>query len=79
MEQNFQKGETRPINGSLHEIVNLGLAAALPFFLLRKSHKRPKHISQVITTAWLMYSIYYQDFPVMVLCIIILIYSLRQS
>ena len=58
------------------EVVSLGLGLALTLSLLPKNHRRAKFdISEILTTIWLAYSIYYKDYSVMVICIIILAYS----
>jgi hypothetical protein len=86
MEQNLKKGLVQgPLdqqtnqNYNMQQIFSIGLGAALTFFLLPKSHERAKFdISEILTAVWLVYAIYYKDYPVMVICIIILVYSLSQ-
>lgn len=61
-------------------MVSVGLGLALLLSLLPKTHQRTKFdISKVITSVWLIYSIYYKDYPVMVICSIILIYVMSQT
>lgn len=61
-------------------MVSVGLGLALLLSLLPKTHQRTKFdISKVITSVWLIYSIYYKDYPVMVICTIILIYVMSQT
>ena len=61
-------------------MVSVGLGLALLLSLLPKTHQRTKFdISKVITSVWLIYSIYYKDYPVMVICIVILIYVMSQT
>jgi len=62
------------------QIISIVLALSLAFSLLPKTHERAKFdISEVLTTVWLVYSVYYKDYLVMGICIIILIYSLNQT
>ena len=70
-------------NGSqnhVKQLTSIGLGLALTFSLMAKTHQRAKFdISEILTTVWLVYSIYYQDYPVMAICILILIFSLSQT
>ena len=62
------------------QIITIGLGLTLILSLLPRQHQRAKFdISEILTTVWLVYSIYYKDYLVMVICIIILLYSLSQS
>lgn len=62
------------------QIITVGLGLSLIMSLLPKQHQRAKFdISEILTTIWLFYSIYYKDYLVMTICIIILLYSLSQS
>jgi ABC-type uncharacterized transport system permease subunit len=81
MEQVQQNGSKEPNkNMWTKPLISIGLGLALAFSLLPKSHQRAKFdISEILTTVWLVYSIYYKDYPVMAICIIILMYSLSQT
>jgi len=62
------------------QIISLGLGLLLIISLLPKNHQRAKFdISEILTTVWLIYSIYYKDYLVMIICFIILAYSLSQT
>lgn len=78
-----QNGSIEPQNVSKvwsKSLISIGLGLALIFSLLPKSHERAKFdISEILTTVWLVYAIYYKDYPVMVICILILLYTLNQS
>ena len=77
MEQVQQNGSKEP--NRTKPLISIGLGLALAFSLLPKRHQRAKfNISEMLTTVWLVYSIYYKDYPVMVICIVILMYSLSQ-
>jgi len=57
--------------------ISFGLGMALPILLLPSTHQNEKLIfTDVLAITWLVYSILYQDIPVMILCITILIYNL---
>jgi hypothetical protein len=57
--------------------ISFGLGMALPILLLPSTHQNEKVIfTDVLAITWLVYSILYQDIPVMILCITILIYNL---
>jgi hypothetical protein len=78
MEQTSKNGSSPPETQWTKPLISIGLGLA--FTLLPKSHQRAKFdISEILTAVWLVYSIYYKDYPVMVICIIILIYSLNQT
>lgn len=79
MDKSVDKSESK--NGDyFKEVVSIGLGLALTLSLLPKSHRRAKFdISEILTAIWLAYSIYYKDYPVMAICIIILTYSLSQK
>jgi hypothetical protein len=81
MEQVQQNGSKEPNkNMWAKPLISVVLGLALAFSLLPKSHQRAKFdISEILTTVWLVYSIYYKDYPVMVICIIILLYTLNQT
>jgi hypothetical protein len=81
MEQVQQNGSKEPNkNMWTNPLISVGLGLALVVSLLPKSHQRAKFdISEILTTVWLVYSIYYKDYPVMVICIIILLYALSQT
>jgi ABC-type uncharacterized transport system permease subunit len=82
MEQVQQNGSKAPNseNAWTKPLISIGLGLGLAFSLLPKSHQRAKFdISEILTTVWLVYSIYYKDYPVMVICTIILLYSLSQT
>jgi hypothetical protein len=81
MEQVNRNGLKEPNIGLwVKPIISVCLGLALIFSLLPKNHQRAKFdISEILTTVWLVYSIYYKDYPVMVICIIILTYSLSQT
>ena len=56
--------------------ISFGLGMALPILLLPSTHRNEKVIfTDVLAITWLVYSILYQDIPVMILCITILIYN----
>lgn len=82
MKQVQQNGSREPKSKSTWSkpLISVGLGLALVVSLLPKSHQRAKFdISEILTTVWLIYSIYYKDYPVMVICIIILLYALNQT
>jgi hypothetical protein len=81
MEQTSKNGSSPPeTQWTFKPLISIGLGLALAFTLLPKSHQRAKFdISEILIAVWLVYSIYYEDYPVMVICIIILIYSLNQT
>ena len=57
--------------------ISFGLGMALPILLLPSTHQNEKVIfTDVLAITWLVYSVLYQDIPVMILCITILIYNL---
>jgi len=57
--------------------ISFGLGMALPILLLPSTHQNEKVIfTDILAITWLVYSILYQDIPVMILCITILIYNL---
>jgi hypothetical protein len=69
----FNKKKFKPL-------ISIALASALIIALLEKGHEKVKfNISEIITIIWLIYSIYYKDYSVMIICIIILMYSLSQT
>ena len=77
MEQNGSKAPGLNLSKPL---ISIGLGLVLIVSLLPKSHQRAKFdISEILTTVWLVYSIYYKDYLVMVICIVILMYSLSQT
>ena len=58
--------------------ISFGLGMALPILLLPSTHQNEKVIfTDVLAITWLVYSVLYQDIPVMILCITILIYNLE--
>lgn len=60
--------------------ITVGLGLALVLSLLPKTHQRTKFtISKLLTSVWLIYSVYYKDYPVMVISIMILIYVMSQT
>ncbi len=62
----------------IDQIISLTLGLSLTFLLLRKNHIYAKYnISEILTSIWLGYSVYYKDYPVMIICILILLYSLK--
>jgi hypothetical protein len=70
-------------NGSTNttkQIISIGLGLVLTFSLLPKIHQRAKFdISEILTTVWLVYGLYYKDYPVIIICTAILLYSLNQT
>ena len=65
---------------SSKQIISVVLGLSLVLSLLPRSHQRAKFdISEILTTVWLLYSIYYKDYLVMGICTIILLYSLNQT
>jgi ABC-type uncharacterized transport system permease subunit len=70
----------QPKKRNLKPLITIGFGLALILSLLPKTHQRAKFdISEILTTVWLVYSIYYKDYIVMVICILILLYSLNQT
>jgi len=68
------------LNLTPKQIISIGLGLSLIISLLPKQHQRAKFdISEILTSVWLIYSIYYKDYLVMTICIIILVYSLSQT
>lgn len=71
------------VNGSIlpkKEWINPLISLALTFFLLPKSYERAKfNISVIFTVVWLVYGIWYKDYPVVMICVIILLFSLNQT
>lgn len=65
---------------SIKQIISIILGLSLTFSLLPKSHRLAKfNISEILTSIWLVYSVYYRDYPVMIICILILLYSFSQT
>lgn len=72
--------ETIVKNVTSKQVISIMLGLILILSLLPKRHQRVKFdISEIITTVWLVYSIYYKDYFVMTICTIILLYSLSQT
>jgi hypothetical protein len=63
------------------QLISLILGLVLSFSLLsNNNHKQAKfNISEILTIIWLGYSIYYRDYPVMIICGLILLYSFSQN
>jgi hypothetical protein len=62
------------------QIISIGLGLSLIFSLLPKRHQRAKfNISKILTTVWLVYGMYYKDYPVIIICTIILLYTLNET
>jgi hypothetical protein len=65
---------------SKRQFTSLGLGLALIISLLPRTNQQVKFdIGEILTVVWLIYSIYYKDYLVTLICITILVYSLSQS
>ena len=63
------------MDNSASKVVSIGLGLVLALSLLHESHSEVKfNISEILTIVWLAYSIYYKDYSVMVICIMILVH-----
>ncbi|CCV02307.1 hypothetical protein IIV30_112L [Invertebrate iridescent virus 30] len=75
------------INGSIlpkkewiNPLISILLGLALAFSLLPKSHEKAKFdISEILTVVWFVYGVWYKDYPVVIICVIILLFSLNQT
>lgn len=64
----------------IKSFISIGLAVALAISLLSEKNQETKfNISDILTTVWLVYSIYYKDYFVMIICIIILLYNFNRN
>lgn len=73
-------GSILPKKEWINPLISILLGLALTFFLLPKSYERAKfNISVILTVVWLVYGIWYKDYPVVMICVIILLFSLNQT
>lgn len=61
------------VNENLKEITSLVLGTVLVFALLPENHKKAK---MHMTLVWLIYSMIYQDYTIMTICVVLLALNL---